>query len=148
MNGTEEQWEKEYRKERMREAKYMVQDYVGAKLRVKRYPLKRPTFFKQMSISLDNYENTGFIDYDTELEKHLQTEDAIVLHEYINDMLTVWLVERIIASTDNEITKQIAEDTIIKGKKCSDLEEKYGLKTRAIQARKRSVIKRIADCLG
>lgn len=150
MNKTDLIWEHENREEhkrRLKDAKYICDDYIGAKLRVKRYPKRRPTFFKQMKINLDNYAETGFVDYDEDLVKQLDPDDALFLMEYVEDMFNVWIVEHVIADARSEITKQIAEDTIFHGKKCSDLEKKYGLKTRAIQARKRSIIETIADII-
>lgn len=147
MNKTDTTWEREDRKRRLKEAKYICDDYIGAKLRVKRYPKRRPTFFKQMKVNLDNYAETGIVDYDEELAKRLDPDDISFLLEYVEDMLNVWLVEHAIDATRSEITKQIAEDTIFYGKKCSDLETKYGLKARAIQARKRTIIEIIAEII-
>lgn len=147
MNKTDTTWEREDRKRRLKEAKYICDDYIGAKLRVKRYPKRRPTFFKQMKVNLDNYAETGIVDYDEELAKRLDPDDISFLLEYVEDMLNVWLVEHAIDATRSKITKQIAEDTIFYGKKCSDLETKYGLKARAIQARKRTIIEIIAEII-
>ena len=75
MNKTDTTWEREDRKRRLKEAKYICDDYIGAKLRVKRYPKRRPTFFKQMKVNLDNYAETGIVDYDEELAKRLDPDD-------------------------------------------------------------------------
>ena len=100
-----------------------------------------------MKVNLDNYAETGIVDYDEELAKRLDPDDISFLLEYVEDMLNVWLVEHAIDATRSKITKQIAEDTIFYGKKCSDLETKYGLKARAIQARKRTIIEIIAEII-
>ena len=147
MNKADSIFEHADRKRRLKEAKHICDNYIGEKLRVKRYPKRRPTFFRQMKVNLDHYAETGIVDYDEELAKQLDPDDAFFLQGYVEDMFHVWIVEHVIASARSEVTRQIAEDTIFRGKKCSDLEAKYGLKTRAIQARRRTIFEQIAEMI-
>ena len=133
--------------DRLTRAKYMVKEYPGAKLRSARSPKRRPTFMKQMGVTLDGYDETGEVGYRKELESSLSLQDAMFLCQYLIDMRTVWLVEHAIASLSDEKTRGIAEDTILHQVKCKYLQEKYGLKVRAIQARKAAAVCHLADLL-
>ena len=138
MNKADSIFEHADRKRRLKEAKHICDNYIGEKLRVKRYPKRRPTFFRQMKVNLDHYAETGIVDYDEELAKQLDPDDAFFPRGYVEDMFHVWIVEHVIASARSGVTRQIARKIRYSaGKKCSDLEAKYGLKTRAIQARRR-----------
>lgn len=145
LNGS--QGAREPTKEAMRQAKKIADNYIGAKLRVSRYPKKRPTFLKQMSVTLDDYEQTGCISYNRELATKLCIDDAVFLQDYVDDMFTVWIVERVVANINGKRARGIAEDTILRGKKCEALTEKYGVSIRTIQRQKREVIKELAGLL-
>lgn len=125
-------------------AKMMAKEYKGARARCELYPQKRPTFMKQMKVNLDDYADTGVVKYCGELESHLCASDVRFLHQYVNDMMTVWTVEKAMETLSDEMTRRIAVDTIYHGVKCKELQTKYGLKERAIQARKAEAIRAIA----
>ncbi len=125
-------------------AKMMAKEYKGAKVRIELYPKKRPTFMKQMEICLDEYDETGVVKYCGELESHLCASDVRFLHQYVKDMMTVWTVEKAVGTLSDKMTRQIAVDTIYHGVKCKELQEKYGMKERAIQTRKAEAIREIA----
>ena len=135
-------------KERLREARYLISQYEGAKLRSSVYPRKRPTLFTQLKVDLSKYTDHSIVEYDKELAKKIPPEDQEYLRQNLEDMDTVWVVEKAVESMPNEITRGIAADTILKGKRCEDLEEKYHLKACAIRRRKHQTVEFLASiCL-
>ena len=128
----------------IQEARNMARRYQDAKVRCVAYPRKRPEFLKQMGVSLDNYKATGFIDYDTDLASRISEKDADYIEQYADDMHTVWLMEKGVAAISNAKTRAIAEDTLLRGIRCEELVEKYGITDHAIRARKKKALILIA----
>ena len=128
----------------VQDVQFMSKNYEGAKLRCVVYPRKRPSFMKQMGVSLKDYDATGFIDYNRELVMKIDADDANYIEQYAEDMHTVWVLEHGIAAIQDENTRAIAEDTLLKGKSCAELEKKYGIKACAIRRRKRRAVEFIS----
>ena len=122
----------------------MARNFADAKVRCVLYPQKRPSFMKQMKVSLKDYEATGFIDYDTELAKQIHPDDADYIEQYAEDMRTVWVIEHGLSLIRNPKTRAIAEDTLIKGQSCDELVEKYGMNRSSIYRRKADAMNTIA----
>lgn len=132
---------------RLREAKEMLKDYPGAKLRIIAYPKKRPTFMKQMKVDLSEYKETGMVKFDTYLASKLDTDDWFFLDQYVTDLKNVWLIDYVLSCQD-EITRGIIKDYFEYGKSCAELAEKYGLKERTIRWRKSNVVSGLAEILA
>ena len=131
-------------KEGIRRIKDMAKKYKDAKTRVMVYPKKRPTLMKQLRVSLDEYGSCGVVGYDEELFKQMPLEDQDYIRQYVADMELIFVLEKGIAAISNEKTRMIAEDTLLKGKSCKELETKYGMKGHTICVRRSHAIKELS----
>lgn len=128
-------------REAERQVKRMAREYHFAKLRVRAYPNRRPTLIKQLQVTMDEYDTTGSIQYDEELAKKMHPKDQAFISQYVEDMYLIFVLEKGIATIQDETTRHIAEDTLLNGKRCKDLEKKYGIRERAIRQKKREAIR-------
>lgn len=131
-------------KEDLKKIRKMVREYPGAKMRVKRYPQKRPTLMKQLQVTLDVYDTTGIVLYDEERGKRIHPDDLAYITRYVDDMYLIHVLEHGIAAIQDETTRHIAEDTLLNRKPCKDLRMKYGIGERAIRGRKLNAIRFLA----
>ena len=136
-----------YRTENLKRAQRMFKEYPGAKLRVVAYPKKRPTFMKQMGIDLSEYLECGIVHYDTKLASRLDLDDWFYLHQYLDDMETVWFVDCCIDLMNSSLTKSIVDGAVRKEMSNTELEKKYGLKERSIRYHKEKAARYLAELL-
>ncbi len=125
----------------------MVKDYPYAKMRAERYPKKRPVFMKELQVTMDEYDTTGLVTYNENLWEKIHPDDQAYITQYVSDMYLIFIMEHGIAMIENDITRKIAEDTLLKGKRCKDLEQKYGISGRAISERKREAIQYLSNLI-
>ena len=128
-------------KDDMKRIREMVKEYTGAKIRVKLYPRKRATLMKQLQVTMDEYDTTGIVRYDEESGKQVHPDDLAYITRYVSDMYLIFILEHGIAAIQDEVTRHIAEDTLLNGKRCKDLELKYGIRECMIRRRKNDAIR-------
>ena len=131
----------EITKEHKKRVKEMAREYQAAKIRVNIYPRKRPTLMKQLQVSTDEYDETGVVHFDEEMLQKIHPDDQAFIAQYVFDMLLIYNLEHGVAAIWDEKTRHIAEDTLLKGKRCKDLEQKYGIKECMIRRRKDDAIR-------
>ncbi len=120
-------------------------EYQKAKDRCYIMPRKRPTLMRKLKLNLTEYERTGRIEYDRDLASRIHRDDRSIIETYERSMYVVWLLEHGVASIRDERTRAIAEDTLLKGKKCAELEKKYGISDRGIRKQKHQAIIAVAS---
>ena len=130
----------EENKDAMKKIRLMSKQYEETKSRVDFFIRKRPTFMKELKISLEEYDRNGTILYDEEKVKQIHPDDQAMLRRFIEDMNLVFVLEYGISMIPDEMTRHIAEDTLLKRKRCKELENKYGIKECAIRRRKHDAI--------
>ena len=128
-------------KEAMQTIRDMAREYKDAKSRVMFYPKKRPTLMKQVGVRLDDCDGCGLIEYDLEKFRGIPLEDQEYILRYAADLELIFVLEKGIAAISNEKTRMIAEDTLLRGKRCKELERKYGLKEDSIRKRRREALR-------
>lgn len=128
-------------REDMKRIRAMAREYAGAKVRAKLYPRKRPTLMKQLQVKMDEYDTTGLVRYDEEAGKQVHPDDLAYVMRYVSDMYLIFILEHGIASIQDETTRHIAEDTLLRGKRCKELEQKYGIHECMIRRRKHEAIR-------
>lgn len=128
-------------KDDMKRIREMVKEYTGAKIRVKLYPRKRPTLMRQLQVTMDEYDTTGIVRYDEESGKQVHPDDLAYVTRYVSDMYLIFILEHGIAAIQDDVTRHIAEDTLLNGKRCKDLELKYGIRECMIRRRKNDAIR-------
>ena len=131
-------------KEAMQTIRDMAREYKDAKSRVMFYPKKRPTLMKQVGVRLDDCDGCGLIEYDLEKFREIPLEDQEYILRYAADLELIFVLEKGIAAISNEKTRMIAEDTLLKGKSCKELETKYGMKEHTICVRRSHAIKELS----
>ena len=119
----------------------MAREYQAAKIRAKIYPRKRPTLMKQLQVSMDEYDATGTVHINEEMLLKIHPDDQVYIMQYIHDMHLIYFLEHGVAAIEDEKTRQIAEDTLLNGKRCKDLEQKYGIRECMIRRRKNEAIR-------
>lgn len=96
---------------------------------------------KQLQVTLDEYDICGIVRYDEEGGKKVHPDDLSFVTQYVEDMYLIFILEHGIAAIQDETTRRIAEDTLLKRKRCKDLELKYGIQERMIRRRKNEAIR-------
>ena len=116
---------------RYKTAKRILKEQQNARIRVKVYKAKRPTFLKQMKVDLSDYDSCGLVNYDKDLELRLKLDDKLFLLHYVEDMENIWIVDYFINGlTDQELT------------------EKYSIAERTIRYRKEQIARSFAQILS
>nr|MBQ4458395.1 hypothetical protein [Clostridia bacterium] len=118
--------------------------YQAAKEKCLILPKARPTLMRKLKLNTERYEVTGRIDYNRDLASRVHKDDRDYIESYEKSMYTVWLLEHGVASITDERTRAIAVDTLLEGRSCSALEQKYGMTDRGIRKHKRSGLIEVA----
>ena len=118
--------------------------YQVAKERCLVLPKIRPTMMRKLKMDTEMYEATGKIEYNRDLASRIHKDDRDFIEAYERSMYTVWLLEHGVASIADDRTRAIAEDTLLKGKSCAALGQKYGMTDRGIRKHKRRAIIEVA----
>lgn len=132
--------------EKTREARQMLKEYAGARLRIEAYPRKRPTLLKQLKVDLSDYKEHGIVRFDHRLARRLDADDWFFFEQYLTDLNNVWLIDQVLEGED-EVTKEIARDAFVNRKTSAELAVKYGLKERTIRWHKAKTVRRLAGML-
>lgn len=133
---------------RYKTAKRILKEQQNARIRVKVYKAKRPTFLKQMKVDLSDYDSCGLVNYDKDLELRLKLEDNLFLLQYVEDMENIWIVDYFIKGIKPEKKRQFAEDAFIHGLTDQELTEKYSIAERTIRYRKEQIARSFAQILS
>ena len=128
-------------------AKRILKEQKNARIRVKVYKAKRPTFLNQMKIDLSDYDSCGFVNYDKDLELKLGQDDKLILLQYVEDMENIWTVGYFLKGLP-EMKRQFAEDAFIHGLTDRELTEKYSIAERTIRYRKEQIARSLAQILS
>lgn len=108
-------------------------------------PQKRKSLFSRMQVSTEQYEATGCIDYDREAVERIHPEDRKVIKNYEEKMNNIWLLEHGVAAITDDRTREIAEDTLLRGKRAEDMIKKYNIGRMTAFREKRRAICCVAE---
>ena len=137
--------------EAVRKARKMIRESGGYEDAVRRVMLnskKRPLLFRMLKVDPTMYEKTGRIEYDRDLASRLKKVDREFMEFYEQDMWKVWILEHGIKSIQDERTRAIAEDTLLKGISAGDAAKKYGVGRMTAFREKNRAIRHIAALLN
>ena len=134
----------EVSEEALRQVKALVKTYGDTKQKCLLIPRKRRSLFTLMQVTTENYDQIGRIEYNREAVERIHPEDRKVIKNYEQRMHDIWILEHGVAAIPDDRTRAIAEDTLLKGKTCVELEQKYGMTARGIRKRKRSALIEVA----
>jgi len=113
--------------EMARRVKRMAKDYGDAKMRVRYYEKIRRSLLERAGVDLPLCEQNGTVVYDGEEVQNFPAKDKAAVNQYLTDKQTVLWVEKGVASIAGIPTREIAQKTILEGKRCEEISSETGI---------------------
>lgn len=104
----------------------------------------RPLLLQRVQADDRDIGQTGRFRYNEEILEKLPKEDRVAFERYVRAREEMHFLEQGVAAIEDERTREIAEDTLLEGIRCVDLEEKYGMTERGIRKRKHRALEMLA----
>ena len=122
------------------EVRKIAKEYSSGELRgmVRYIQEERPRLLKKAGI-LDN------LSYNRARVSLMPEKDQMLIADYITARKKICFLNQAVSGIPEEQLRDIAEDTLLKGKRCIDLEEKYELPERTLRWKKRRALEYMSE---